>query len=256
MVPPPASTAALGDRLCNSLRGERVHNSHRASERASERVHTTGSCGGVRQLQRQQQLVRPSYTSTQSGLGISPPLPGDKRQSTPSKRMTRVWGVCVVCVGYCTCWPRFGCKKLIFFPCLPSWECTPPFPYLPPLSKRDQRSGKVKVQTQTQRQPKSCSVDSSLESTTANLLAPKLTWTLGPQCCLLPIVGNTFLYVICYQQQFVLPPCNPPCATLFKAHLIANINISFPNASLSLSLSIFKLGSIPRWGVNNVGWVQ
>lgn len=167
-----------------------------------------------------------------------------------------VWGVCV---GYCTCWPRFGCKKLIFFPCLPSWECTPPFPYLPPLSKRDQRSGKVKVQTQTQRQPKSCSFVWSLESTTANLLAPKLTWTLGLQCCLLPIVGNTFLYVICYQQQFVLPPCNPPCATLFKAHLIANINISFPNASLSLFLSRspgsapYLAGALIMWaGFNSI----
>lgn len=79
-VPPPA-LAALGDRLCNSLRGERVHNSHRAEC-------TLGSHSGV---------SHNNYNGCLSGHHTRLPqtesvqaLPQDKRQSTPSPKMTCV----------------------------------------------------------------------------------------------------------------------------------------------------------------------
>lgn len=79
-VPPPA-LAALGDRLCNSLRGERVHNSHRAEC-------TLGSHSGVSDNNCSGSLSGhhtrlPQTESVQA-------LPQDKRQSTPSPKMTCV----------------------------------------------------------------------------------------------------------------------------------------------------------------------
>lgn len=82
------------------------------------------------------------------------------------------------------------------------------------------------------------------------IFGPDLTRHSRTRYCLLPIVGNTFLYVICYQQQFV--QLSTPSATLFKAHLIANINISFPiTPSLSpllyLHISPSLCVCLPTW---------
>lgn len=81
-VPPPA-LAALGDRLCNSLRGERVHNSHRAEctlgshSRVSDNNSKSNNNGSGSLSGHHTRL--PQTESVQA-------LPQDKRQSTPSRR--------------------------------------------------------------------------------------------------------------------------------------------------------------------------
>lgn len=89
-VPPPA-LAALGDRLCNSLRGERVHNSHRAEC-------TLGSHSGVSDNSKSNNNGSGSLSGHHTRLPQTESvqaLPQDKRQSTPSPKMT------CVCVSVC-----------------------------------------------------------------------------------------------------------------------------------------------------------